>query len=231
MRLSSADLAALELAAVDMFAPVARLDRAGWIAIVSRVPNRRANAVYPLEPPSPGWEETLAFLESHGVGARCKVPDWAESDAAGVLAERGLEPEYGADVMAAPIVVSGRDTERADVVIGDEIDAPWMAVHPDAIPPGSYGASGTSLVTARLGVESVGLAVVMPPWVGLAAMYTVPGARSRGLGRRVLRELLRSSALRGAERVFLQVHRHNRAAQRLYRRAGFKTIGSYSYWT
>lgn len=89
-----------------MFAPVARLDRAGWIAIVSRVPNRRANAVYPLEPPSPGWEETLAFLESHGVGARCKVPDWAESDAAGVLAERGLEPEYGADVMAAPIVVS-----------------------------------------------------------------------------------------------------------------------------
>jgi ribosomal-protein-alanine acetyltransferase len=49
--------------------------------------------------------------------------------------------------------------------------------------------------------------------------------RGRGLGRRLLRELLAAAAERGARRVFLEVRADNTAAQSLYRAFGFTEIG------
>jgi len=49
--------------------------------------------------------------------------------------------------------------------------------------------------------------------------------RGRGLGRRLLRELLAAAAERGARRVFLEVRADNIAAQSLYRAFGFTEIG------
>ena len=50
-------------------------------------------------------------------------------------------------------------------------------------------------------------------------------ARRRGLGRRLLVELIREAQERGAYRVFLEVRADNQPAQQLYRSLGFEEIG------
>ncbi len=52
-----------------------------------------------------------------------------------------------------------------------------------------------------------------------------PDYQYRGLGRRLLDALLFAAEQLGAERIFLEVRKSNRRAQRLYLAAGFKPIG------
>jgi ribosomal-protein-alanine acetyltransferase len=49
-------------------------------------------------------------------------------------------------------------------------------------------------------------------------------ARTRGIGRALMEELLAEAARRGAEEVFLEVRADNAAAQRLYTALGFERI-------
>lgn len=52
-----------------------------------------------------------------------------------------------------------------------------------------------------------------------------PRCQSRGLGRRLLRDLVRVARLRGAVRVFLEVRPSNAPAVALYHSEGFNEIG------
>ncbi len=54
---------------------------------------------------------------------------------------------------------------------------------------------------------------------------THPELRRQGLGRRVLRELLRKSEEKGITTVFLEVRESNLAAKRLYESEGFIACG------
>lgn len=54
---------------------------------------------------------------------------------------------------------------------------------------------------------------------------TVPAARRRGIGRRLLAELLAEAVRRGAVEVFLEVRQDNDAAIALYEAHGFERIG------
>ncbi|WP_210479720.1 ribosomal protein S18-alanine N-acetyltransferase [Naasia sp. SYSU D00948] len=70
--------------------------------------------------------------------------------------------------------------------------------------------------------------LLAPVGTGDADVQTVAvaeGARRRGLGRRLVVELLREARERGAYRVFLEVRADNPAAQQLYRSLGFEDIG------
>jgi ribosomal protein S18 acetylase RimI-like enzyme len=59
----------------------------------------------------------------------------------------------------------------------------------------------------------------------LFAMYVAPEARNRGVGRRLLGEILRRAGnLEGLEQIQLTVVSGNEAAKRLYRSAGFDTF-------
>lgn len=49
--------------------------------------------------------------------------------------------------------------------------------------------------------------------------------RRRGIGRRLLQQMLELAVQSGAERLFLEVRPSNRDAMRLYRAAGFDVIG------
>ena len=76
--------------------------------------------------------------------------------------------------------------------------------------------------------ELLGYAVV---WViadegHLANLAVTPGARRRGLARRLLDESLLDARRRGATAVYLEVRASNRAAQALYLSAGFRLIGT-----
>lgn len=55
----------------------------------------------------------------------------------------------------------------------------------------------------------------------LRKMYLLPAARGRGLGRRLLEELLAAARTRGCRRVVLETASVLKQAQALYRSAGF----------
>ena len=58
----------------------------------------------------------------------------------------------------------------------------------------------------------------------LMTIATVPVAQGRGLGRRLLDELVRRAERRGAEALLLEVRADNEAAKRLYATSGFEVI-------
>lgn len=57
-------------------------------------------------------------------------------------------------------------------------------------------------------------------FLGVAAEF-----RRQGIARRLLEEALRAAERKQLRVVFLEVRRSNRAAQELYRRAGFRLVG------
>jgi [ribosomal protein S18]-alanine N-acetyltransferase len=75
------------------------------------------------------------------------------------------------------------------------------------------------------------------PVAGFAAFWRVvdemhinnlavhPAWRSRGLGRRLLVEVMAAAARMGVRRATLEVRRSNLPAQRLYASAGFRVVG------
>ncbi|MEW6398864.1 MAG: ribosomal protein S18-alanine N-acetyltransferase [Bacillota bacterium] len=82
-------------------------------------------------------------------------------------------------------------------------------------------------IVARLGQEVVGYAGM---WVILDEGHVTniavhPDWRRRGLGERLLRELISRARARGATRMTLEVRKSNLAAQRLYTGLGFAPRG------
>ena len=58
----------------------------------------------------------------------------------------------------------------------------------------------------------------------LMTIATAPVAQGRGLGRRLLDELVRRAERSGAEALLLEVRADNEAAKRLYATSGFEVI-------
>lgn len=64
---------------------------------------------------------------------------------------------------------------------------------------------------------------------GIYCMATLPDARGRGYGTRVLRALLQAGSAQGLDGYWLLVTAANLSAQELYARAGFREAGRYLY--
>ncbi|WP_210479440.1 GNAT family N-acetyltransferase [Naasia sp. SYSU D00948] len=78
-------------------------------------------------------------------------------------------------------------------------------------------------------VVGVGRAVLDDGWAGVFGMATLPRARGRGVGRRVLAALAGLAADSAAAGLYLQVERDNGAALGLYDGAGFAELARYHY--
>lgn len=86
---------------------------------------------------------------------------------------------------------------------------------------------GYSCWVCELGDEIVGHAV-MSVAVGEAHLLNIcvgPAWQGRGLGRRMLRRMLRIAAERNADTMFLEVRASNDCARTLYEAEGFGEIG------
>jgi len=83
----------------------------------------------------------------------------------------------------------------------------------------------TIYLVARTGDRVVGFAGMHVVWedAHVTNIAVHPRNRGRGLGERLLRELIRRASVRGARRMTLEVRRSNETAQRLYRKLGFIT--------
>lgn len=87
-------------------------------------------------------------------------------------------------------------------------------------------APGRSSVVALHGGDLLGYAVTrtVGDVADLQRVVVAPTARRRGLGTRMVRELLDGAARQGAQRVLLEVSEANAAALGCYRAMGFREI-------
>lgn len=85
----------------------------------------------------------------------------------------------------------------------------------------------THYIVATDGQDIVGYAglAVHDAEAYIQTMAVAPGVQRRGLGRRLLDELMTQARRRGAVQVGLEVRSDNVPAQALYRRFGFAPVG------
>lgn len=116
--------------------------------------------------------------------------------------EAAFDPAWGEAWNRAQVSDSLAFASTHYRLVGEDAEAPA------ATAPGA----GFTLVRAAPGEEELLLIAV------------VPQLRGRGLGRRLLEQVLADARERGAERVFLEMRTNNPAAD-LYRKLGFEPIG------
>jgi len=87
----------------------------------------------------------------------------------------------------------------------------------------SFLAAPATVLTSRKGGFALGR--VVADEAELLTIAVDPGARRRGLGRRLLDAFLTDCAARGADAVFLEVNAGNAPALALYHSAGFSVAG------
>lgn len=82
------------------------------------------------------------------------------------------------------------------------------------------------MIVARLGGRTVGYVMgeVHPRGAEIVSLAVSPAHRGRGIGRRLMRKLLRRLENAGIVRVFLMVREGNTGAISLYRSLGFRRI-------
>ena len=87
------------------------------------------------------------------------------------------------------------------------------------------------ILLASLGTEPAGYALLLyRAGSTLARLYsvaTLPSARGKGVGRRLMEALERAAIRRGCDRLRLEVREKNRPAIALYESLGYRRIGRY----
>lgn len=86
---------------------------------------------------------------------------------------------------------------------------------------------GTTLRVLEMDRQVVGYGIMQTPgrWAHILNVAVAPGQRGRGLGRRLMVQLLAEARAAGARRVWLEVRPTGRRAIRLYRKLGFQRVG------
>ncbi len=112
-----------------------------------------------------------------------------------------------------------------DAVMEIELRAypfPWTrGIFQDCLRAGYPG----RVLAAEDGLLGYGLLSIAADEAHVLNVCVDPLRQSRGLGRRLLRELVRAARQHGAVRVFLEVRPSNTAAIALYHSEGFNEIG------
>jgi GNAT superfamily N-acetyltransferase len=96
--------------------------------------------------------------------------------------------------------------------------------------PGRYAAPSGRLLVARRGSEPVGVVALRDLGEGtceMKRMFVVDSERGTGVGRLLVDRLIEEGRAAGYARMLLDTSHHQRAAQRLYERAGFRPIPPY----
>ena len=207
----------------------------------------RANSVLAVGDPGVPLPEAaqraVAYAGAHG------IPPWAQvivgSGVDSGLLSLGWRPAYVVtDVLAARLTtLLGWDLPDPRVIVSERLDRAWV----DA-----YGASRPNDADPRLlrmildGHPPRAFASVLDPgepdhlvaiarghvsraWLGIAAAWTDPACRRRGLATAMMRALGHWAARQGARHVYLQVAQENAAAHEAYGRLGFVFHHSYRY--
>ncbi|MDP3759261.1 MAG: GNAT family N-acetyltransferase [Ramlibacter sp.] len=243
--MTAQDIEAIERATVAAVSPQAQEEIAGWLLPFDTGTVGRARSAVPLAHDAADaavLDDIEARYAARGLPVMWRLPNIPAFDAfAERLQARGYEagkPTHVQTAAAASVMnvsqgpfaqtAARPDTAWAAVFVGEGFDpvdgASRVATLSRA--PGALFASireGEATVAAGMGGFSHG-------WASVHGMRTALACRGRGLAGRVLATLAREARSRGIERFFLQVEASNAPALALYRRAGFETAWTYSYW-
>ena len=159
-------------------------------------------------------------------------------------------------VAGGPAAAGPAGSPAPEVRIADDLDDAWLDAYALSRPldrdvaarvlTGSPAQLFASIalgggLAQRLGLDTpgtrdprpvaIGRLAVASGWAGLAAVWTDPAMRGRGLATRLTRALAARAGADGIRLVHLQVEADNAAAIRLYERLGFERHSSYVYLT
>lgn len=222
---------ALEMAAID-----------GWLARSSSGGSVRANSVSALNYDGADLEASIghvvAFYRAHNAVPRFTIT--------GVSAPAGLDAaleargwrRHGDHVTFAKDIGAHPLSECAAVVRHAAPTPAWLRVYLE-------GLAGVSRAVAPRIVENVpeprrffsfvrdgvviasGLSVLDGALASVQCMATLPEARRTGAATAILAAIEANAREHGVHRLYLQTDLANRAAMRLYERAGFRLVGHY----
>jgi ribosomal protein S18 acetylase RimI-like enzyme len=239
------DIEAIERATIAAVSPQALEEIDGWLLPFDSGTVGRARSAAPLAHSAPGAgviEDVESRYAARGLPVMWRLPELAAFDAFArqlqSMGYRAGKPTHVQTAAALRVMEVSRgpfaqtaarpDPDWASVFVGEGFDpvdgASRVATLSRA--PGALFASireGDETVAAGMGGFSHG-------WASVHGMRTAQHCRGHGLAGRVLATLAQAAQSRGIDRVFLQVEASNASALALYRRAGFETAWTYSYW-
>jgi len=240
------DIEAIDRATVAAVSPHAQEELAGWLLAFDAGTVGRARSAVPLShepPPGAILDEIQSRYAAHGLPPMLRLPlGGAFAACRDELARRGWEQGKPTHVQVAQTEAVMRVSEAPLAATRDAPDDAWAAVFLGEGFDPVDGASRVATLRRAPGalfatIEQDGAAVAAGMgafshgWASVHGMRTALAQRGRGLAARVLATFARAAQGKGIARMFLQVEAHNASALALYRRAGFTTAWTYSYWT
>ncbi|MEO5669613.1 MAG: GNAT family N-acetyltransferase [Ramlibacter sp.] len=241
----AADIESIERATVAAVSPRAMEEIPGWLLPFDGGTVGRARSAAPLTHDAPSDDvlrSIAARYATHGLPVMLRLPDIS---AFGPLRDELRRHGYAAGKPTHVQVASLADVLRVSggppALTAPRPDEGWAAVF---LGKGFDPVDGASRVATLShapdalfasvlddgATVAAGMASFSHGWSSVHGMRTAQHCRGRGLAGRVMIALAEAAANRGLQRMFLQVEAGNEAAHALYRRAGFTTAWTYSYW-
>jgi N-acetylglutamate synthase len=215
----------------------------GWVFRVSGGYTKRANSANALAPTGPFpsiFAAADALYTAQHLPTIFRLSPLAGPEPDVVLDGTGFRVVDETVVMVAEFAPDV--TAAAEVAIARAPDAAWCHGFADAnaVAPAKRGIHDRMLAAIKLPVAfatlsedgqpmAYGLAVAERGMVGLFDIVTVPAARRRGAGQRLVASLLAWGRSEGATKAYLQVVATNGPAIALYQRFGFREAYRYHY--
>lgn len=243
--MNARDIEAVERATVAAVSPQALEDFPGWLLPFDSGTVGRARSAVPLAhdgPDAAAIEAIEARYAARALPLMWRLPHLRAFDAfSRQLQSRGYAAGKPTHVQVAEVASVMKVSPGPSAHTATQPDAAWAAVFVgegfDPVDGASRVATlsrapGALFASIREGDETVaaGMGAFSHGWASVHGMRTAQRCRGRGLASRVLATLAQAARSRGIERIFLQVEATNAPALALYRRAGFTTAWTYSYW-
>ncbi len=213
----------------------------GWLLRFNRGFTKRANSVVPLHRSALPLVEKVRYCEAAYARARLRtvfrMTTLADHEALDALLEaRGYERLEEARVLCRALEATGHAPRVQFVGL-----QAWLAAYAALTGMPDAAARLHALVLRNIGHPcafalithedepvACGLAVLEHELVGLFDVIIAPAFRGRGLGRRMVEDLLGWGSARGARLAYLQVVAGNAPASALYASLQFAEL--YTYW-
>ncbi|MFD2330625.1 GNAT family N-acetyltransferase [Cohnella sp. GCM10020058] len=241
------DILVVETKALNAWPALQQMSHDGWLLRQSKGYTKRSNSVQPLRTePDADLRAMVGYCEDayHRAGlptifkitplcGPCGLDDrleeygYAVADRSQVLT-RSLDETHG-EASIEGLSVDGGLTEEwmtaASAILSLKPEQQEAAFAMLADSP-----LRSAFFLLRSGDEpvAIGIGVVDDGYLGLFDIATSPAYRNRGLGERLVRQILRWGQSHGAHASYLQVVEGNAPAQSLYAKLGYKRL--YDYW-
>lgn len=232
----------LEERAFNAWPALQTLVAGGWLLRFADGYTKRANSINAWRPEVP-LEDILAqaapIYAARGLPLIVRLTPLAGASADMSLADSGFLAFDETIVMTAPLDAANPDTAvritrtpsqawLAGFAEANGITAARRSIHDQMLEMIAPPAAFASLEIDGMAV-AWGIAVAERQMAGLFDIVTLPSARRKGAGRRIVRSLLHWAQAEGANGAYLQVAAANGPAIALYADLGFGELYRYHY--